>query len=40
MENIKLLYESRQATLELINKCSSIVSEAQYKQNIEKFSKY
>ena len=31
LENIKLLYESRKATIELFNKYSSIASEAKYK---------
>ena len=31
LENIKLLYESRKATIELFNECSSIASEAKYK---------
>ena len=31
IENIKLLYESRKATIELFNKYSSIASEAKYK---------
>ena len=31
MENIKLLYESREAIIKLFNDCSSTVSEAKYK---------
>ena len=31
LENIKLLYESRKATIELFNEYSSIASEAKYK---------
>ena len=31
LENIKLLYESRQAVIKLFNDCSSIVSKAKHK---------
>ena len=39
-ENVKFLYESRQAVIKLINDYSSIAFEPKYKQNMERGSKY
>ena len=40
INNIKTLYKSREVVIKLFDDYSRIISEAKYKQNMEKVSKY